>query len=129
LSAALAAEKARASHLESDLAVHAQEISKANDIIRRLQADLRATKTKTKTRNTAIVQQEMVLEEREEEVQGLKATVEELKGKLSAAEESRTKERARAAELEAKVEEVKKQLEDKQNGGFNTFSCYVDCKS
>lgn len=113
----MAAEKARATHLEDDLAVRVQEVAKANDIIRRLQADLRAVKSKTKTRNTAIVQQERVLEEREEELRSLREEVDELRNKLTAAEEARKKERSRAAELDAKVEEVKRQLEDKQNGG------------
>ncbi|KAI9023307.1 hypothetical protein DFJ74DRAFT_767928 [Hyaloraphidium curvatum] len=115
LAAALAAEKVRCARLEEDLAVRTQEVSKANDIIRRLQADLRATKTKTKTRNTAIVQQERALEEREEEVRALKEEVEELRSKLDAAEESRRRAKGKVADLEGQLEQAKRQLDDKSN--------------
>ena len=59
------------------------------------------------------------MEEREDELRSLRDEVDELTAKLASADESRRKERAKTAELEAKMEETKRQLEDKQNGGLS----------
>ncbi|KAJ3333697.1 Spindle assembly abnormal protein 6 [Blyttiomyces sp. JEL0837] len=91
--------------LDEGLKKATDEISKGNDIIRRLQADLKAAKSKIKLKNVVTLQQEKLLDER--------ANLMDLQQKdLSALQESYAKKEAEVEELRVKCEELASKLED-----------------
>ncbi|KAJ3060713.1 Spindle assembly abnormal protein 6 [Podochytrium sp. JEL0797] len=91
--------------LEEAFRKASEEINKGNEIIRKIQTDLKSAKSKIKLKNVVTLQQEKLLDERasiiemhEQELAGLKQT--------------RTKQAAEVDELKARVQQLEKSVEE-----------------
>ncbi|KAJ3341518.1 Spindle assembly abnormal protein 6 [Gonapodya sp. JEL0774] len=107
--------RAQTARLEASLKQSSEEIAKGNDIIRRLQTDLRTVKSKLKLKNVVTVQQEKLLEERQVAVEALTREVQQLREEVKKREEEGGKVEERLKELERQVEEGRKTIEDNNN--------------
>ncbi|KAJ1538055.1 hypothetical protein HK405_014151, partial [Cladochytrium tenue] len=98
--------------LDENFRKASDEIGKGNEIIRRLQADLKAAKSKIKLKNVVTLQQEKLLDERAGSIDGLQKDLTELK-ELTARKEAECESlKKKVDELGEKVEESKKIIED-----------------
>ncbi|KAI8834973.1 hypothetical protein BJ741DRAFT_608786 [Chytriomyces cf. hyalinus JEL632] len=101
----LEAYKAQHSGLEEAFKTATDEINKGNEIIRKIQADLKAAKAKTKLKNVVTLQQEKLLDERA-------SLIEMHEKELSALRESEQKHSSELISSRAKVEELGKLVDE-----------------
>ncbi|ORZ40236.1 hypothetical protein BCR44DRAFT_124383, partial [Catenaria anguillulae PL171] len=109
------AHRARAEALDANYKEATGEIHKGNEIIGKLQDEVKAVKSKLKLKNMVTLQQEKLLGDRSSDASRAKAEVEQLQRRIGEAEE---KVRALAGErekLKAEIGELKKDRDDKQS--------------
>ncbi|TPX46521.1 hypothetical protein SeLEV6574_g03192 [Synchytrium endobioticum] len=97
--------KAQNARLEEGLRKASDEINKGNEIIRRLQSELKAAKSKVKLKNVVTLQQEKLLDERA-------ATIDQQSKDVTAMKESLQKKTEEAESLQARVEELTKKVDE-----------------
>ncbi|KAI8910409.1 hypothetical protein EDD86DRAFT_205347, partial [Gorgonomyces haynaldii] len=98
--------------LDERLRLAQEEINKGNEIIRRLQTDLKATKSKLKLKNVVAMQQEKLLDERQAAQEAQQKEINNLKESLLKETESNNSLRQKMDEVKAKLEESKAVIED-----------------
>lgn len=107
--------KATISKLEDKLQQSANEINKGNSIIQKLQSDLKAGKQKLKLKNTVVLQQENVIQQKQEHIDNLDKQLFTLKRDLEKKDDNAKTLEKLNSELKAKVEEAQKVLTDNVN--------------
>lgn len=115
--------KSQNSRLEDSLNKATEEINKGNDIIRRLQNDFKAMKSKMKLKNVMTLQQEKLLDERSGQIETLRGDLDEVKAELKKKEEENESLHEKVGELEKKVGESKKVIDD--NNHSKSFIYYL----
>ncbi|KAI9359302.1 hypothetical protein DFJ73DRAFT_757739 [Zopfochytrium polystomum] len=88
------------------------EIAKGNEIIRRMQTELKTAKSKVKLKNVVTLQQEKLLDERASLIETLQKDLSSAKESLSKKEEEADQLKSRVDELTQRVDEGKKIIED-----------------
>ncbi|TPX72922.1 hypothetical protein SpCBS45565_g00021 [Spizellomyces sp. 'palustris'] len=104
--------KGQNARLDEALKQATEEINKGNEIIRRLQTDLKASKAKLKLKNVVTMQQEKLLDERAATVQGQQKELTDAKDTLSKVREELQVAQGRVEELTKQVQEGKAIIED-----------------
>ncbi|KAJ3282753.1 hypothetical protein HK104_010735, partial [Borealophlyctis nickersoniae] len=104
--------KTQNARLEESMKKATEEINKGNDIIRRLQADLKASKSKAKLKNVVTMQQEKLLDERAVAIDALQKEINEIKEALGKKEAECEECKSRIEALEKRIEEGKAIIED-----------------
>ena len=110
--------KSSTARLEDSLTKATEEINKGNDIIRRLQSDLKAAKSKAKLKNVVTMQQEKLLDERQGTIEALQKELADIRREMGKKEAEGSDKGKEAEELRAKVEELRQKVEDDNHGGF-----------
>eukprot|EP00898_Chlorokybus_atmophyticus_P008306 jgi/Chlat1/8477/Chrsp80S07883 len=108
LEATLSESRAAAQREGERAAATAAEVAKGNQIIERLQADLRANKSKLKLKTAVIAQQEHLLNERQAVIDKAALDASRLKQELDLRLADNDSLRAKVDDLNAKLEEAKK---------------------
>ncbi|RUS23049.1 hypothetical protein BC937DRAFT_93004 [Endogone sp. FLAS-F59071] len=98
LEESLAMYKAQNTRLENALRQTKEEINKGNEIIQRLQSELRASRSKIKLKNVVTLQQEKLLDERGATLEAQATKLAELRTVVERTEEERDREKQRAEE-------------------------------
>ncbi|KAJ3056666.1 Spindle assembly abnormal protein 6 [Rhizophlyctis rosea] len=104
--------KSSTARLEDSLSKATDEINKGNDIIRRLQSDLKAAKSKAKLRNVVTMQQEKLLDERHSTIEALQKEIADIRREIGRKEAEGSDKGKEVEELRAKVEELRQKVED-----------------
>ena len=89
---------------------------KGNDIIRRLQAELKASKAKIRLKNTVTIQQEKLLDERAESLQLMQKETSEARNGMDKMKSEHEEALKKVADLEKKLEESKTIIHDNNHG-------------
>ncbi|KAJ3218845.1 Spindle assembly abnormal protein 6 [Dinochytrium kinnereticum] len=97
--------QSRISTLEANIETASEEISKGNEIIRRLQTDLKGAKSKIKLKNVVTLQQEKLLDERS-------SMISVQQEELATLKDTNTKLTKDGADLKAKVEDLERKVEE-----------------
>jgi spindle assembly abnormal protein 6 len=103
-------------HLQENIQKAGEEISKANEIIRKLQTDLKAAKAKLKLKSVVTLQQEKLLEERASSLDNIQREIQELKNMHSSAASELIEKKQLIDELQKTIEEQKKSITDNNQG-------------
>ncbi|KAI8804521.1 hypothetical protein BJ742DRAFT_823905 [Cladochytrium replicatum] len=98
--------------LDDSLKSATEEINKGNDIIRRLQSELKSAKSKIKLKNIVTLQQEKLLDERGTLVESAQKEFASLKEELVKKQEILEENQKKLDDRTAKLEESKKIIED-----------------
>ncbi|KAL7750816.1 hypothetical protein RI367_003773 [Sorochytrium milnesiophthora] len=98
--------------LESSMQQCTAEIAKGNEIIARLQSDLKQTKTKAKLKAIVTVQQEKLLDERVEMLKQLRAEVDKQAADIAKFEEQMKAKDDKVSSLQKSNDELKKTAEE-----------------
>ncbi|KAJ3032713.1 hypothetical protein HDV00_007189 [Rhizophlyctis rosea] len=104
--------KTSTARLEDSLSKATEEINKGNDIIRRLQSDLKAAKSKAKLKNVVTMQQEKLLDERQAIIEALQKEVGDSRESLVRKEGECQEKGKEVDELRARVDELKAKVDD-----------------
>ncbi|KAI8816847.1 uncharacterized protein EV422DRAFT_544221 [Fimicolochytrium jonesii] len=104
--------RAQNARLEEGLTRAREEINKGNEIIRKLQSDLKSSKSKLKLKNVVTLQQEKLLDEKTAGVQAQQKEIAELKETLASTRRELEEAKGKVGELEGVVEEGRKVIED-----------------
>lgn len=107
--------KATVSKLEDKLQQSASEINKGNNIIQKLQSDVKANKQKLKLKNTVVLQQENVIQQKQEHIDNLDKQLFILKRDLEKKDDKIKTLESTILELKAKIEETEKVLTNNVN--------------
>ncbi|KAI8806620.1 hypothetical protein BJ742DRAFT_773854 [Cladochytrium replicatum] len=91
--------------LDDNLKAATEEINKGNDIIRRLQSELKSAKSKIKLKNIVTLQQEKLLDERGTMVESAQKEFASLKEELAKKQETLEEKEKKLNDLTAKLEE------------------------
>lgn len=91
-------------------------IKKGNDIIRKLQSDVKSAKSKIKLKNTVTIQQEKLLEEKSESLGILQKEIAEVKDSAEKLRLENQSLSSKNGELEKKLEESKTIINDNNHG-------------
>ncbi|KAI9199709.1 uncharacterized protein BJ171DRAFT_517588 [Polychytrium aggregatum] len=110
--AALDIYKVQNDRLQENFGKATEEINKGNEIIRRLQGDLKTAKNKIKLKNAVTVQQEQLLDERLASLEKLQREHTELKGRCEQQTRSLAELQKKLEEREAKIEQDRQTIED-----------------
>ncbi|KAJ3290104.1 Spindle assembly abnormal protein 6 [Rhizoclosmatium sp. JEL0117] len=94
--------------LEEGFRTATEEINKGNEIIRKIQADLKSAKSKIKLKNVVALQQEKLLDERASIIEMHEKELESLKGTVGRMQKEAEEYKTRIEELNKSVEEGKK---------------------
>jgi spindle assembly abnormal protein 6 len=108
--------KRQQQQLENQLTATGQEISKANDIIQKLQNELKTLKSKLKLKNVVTVQQEKLLDEKQIALDLAHKEVSDLKEVIVKKESELGDLRRHCETLQHQVEQDKKMLDENHNG-------------
>lgn len=92
-----------------------QEVLKGNEIIQKLQLEIRNIKSKLKMRTMVTTQQENILAERDKTIDALRVEVESLRKSVSLKEEELVKSETAAKETRERLDEAKEQLKTNEN--------------
>ncbi|KAJ3171156.1 Spindle assembly abnormal protein 6 [Geranomyces variabilis] len=109
---ALETAKGKNARLDEALKRATEEINKGNDIIRRLQSDLKSSKAKLKLKNVVTLQQEKLLDEKIAGVQAQQKEVADLRESLAAARKDAEAASARIEQLANEVRERQAIIDD-----------------
>ncbi|KAJ3159150.1 Spindle assembly abnormal protein 6 [Geranomyces michiganensis] len=104
--------KGKNTRLDEALKRATEEINKGNDIIRRLQSDLKSSKQKLKLKNVVTLQQEKLLDEKIAGMQAQQKEVAELRESLAAARKDAEAGAARIEQLMGEVRERQSVIDD-----------------
>ena len=113
--------KAQTTRLEDSLSKATGEINKGNEIIRKLQSDLKTVKSKIKLKNVVTLQQEKLLDERMAVLEEVKAEMEMVKKENEGFRGDTNSLKNEKKALETKLEEGKKIIEDNNHGMLPFF--------
>lgn len=108
--------KSQSTELEQQLSVSVGEINKANEIIMKLQSDLKNSKSKLKLKSVVTVQQEKLIEEKQAFVEATQKELAEVKELLSRREQETDALRKNNESLKQQVEDGKKVISENNNG-------------
>ena len=92
------------------------EINKANEIIRKLQSDIKNFKSKLKLKNVVTLQQEKLLDERHGTIESLQIEIEKSKETIQKLENAIEHEKQDNFKLSTAIEESKKVITDNNHG-------------
>ncbi|XP_063284487.1 spindle assembly abnormal protein 6 homolog [Pelobates fuscus] len=101
--------------LEATIKSLSAELLKANDIIKKLQVDLKRMMGKLKLKNAVTVQQEKLLADHEKRLQGEQKELQESKQSLRLRDEETDKLREQLQQTEQKLQESKELLKNNEN--------------
>jgi spindle assembly abnormal protein 6 len=108
--------KSQANELEQQLSLSANEINKANEIIMKLQSDLKSNKSKLKLKNVVTIQQEKLIDEKQSFIDASQKEQAELKELLARRDGEVDTLRKDNDRLKAQIEEGKKVIAENNNG-------------
>jgi spindle assembly abnormal protein 6 len=97
-------------------------MDQGNEIIRKLQSDVKSAKSKIKLKNTVTIQQEKLLEEKSESVGILQKEILEIKETAEKVRAENQNLLSKNGELEKKLEESKTIINDNNHGTYDQFS-------
>ena len=106
--------KTQGSKLEEKLHASAQEINKGNQIIQKLQSDIKSQKNKVKFKNTVVQQQEQLIQQKDNQLMDMERTMQTLTMDKERRVESESDMERNNKELRAKLQESSKNLEANQ---------------
>ncbi len=106
--------KANAMKMEEKLVMSAQEINKGNDIIKQLQAEVKAQKQKCKLKESVTAQQEQLIEQNKRTIEDMTRALNDSKREVVNKEEELKLCKAKIEELKAKLAESQKMLESNE---------------
>ncbi|TPX58976.1 hypothetical protein PhCBS80983_g02810 [Powellomyces hirtus] len=109
---ALEAHKSKNARLEEGLKRATEEINKGNEIIRRLQTELKSSKAKLKLKNVVTLQQEKLLDEKIAGVQAQQKEASDLRETLATVRSDLQTANARVEQLTKELQEGKAIIED-----------------
>jgi spindle assembly abnormal protein 6 len=107
-----------AAKMEEKLIMSANEINKGNDIIKQLQADLKATKQKTKLKEGVCADQEKLIEQNKKNIEDLNRSYNDAKREIQNKEEELKLSKTKIEELKNKLTESQKMLESNEQSKF-----------
>lgn len=108
-----------AAKMEDKLIMSANEINKGNDIIKQLQADLKATKQKAKLKEGVCADQEKLIDQNKKAMEEVTRSNNDIKRELQNKEEELKLSKAKIEELKNKLGESQKMLEsNEQSKGY-----------
>jgi len=103
-----------AAKMEEKLIMSANEINKGNDIIKQLQADLKATKQKMKLKEGVCADQEKLIEQNKKNIEDLNRNCNDAKREVQNKEEELKLSKTKIEELKNKLTESQKMLESNE---------------
>ncbi|KAF6779747.1 hypothetical protein AHF37_00880 [Paragonimus kellicotti] len=104
-----------AEKLQTTIAKDSDEVKKANEIIKHLQADVKTQHTKAKLRGQVAAEQERLLSTKEAELQERQNEVERLKGELKEATDSTVRLNHQIDRLSSELAEAQKTIKTNEN--------------
>jgi spindle assembly abnormal protein 6 len=104
------------SQLEEGLKKSNGEIQKANEIIKRLQSEMKTMKQKLRLKNVVTVQQEKLLDERGQAIEVLQNDIDSLKSNLRSKESEMEALKKEISDMKVMLEEAKKTIQDNNHG-------------
>lgn len=107
--------------LEESVKKASDEINKGNDIIRRLQTELKNSKSKIKLKNAVTLQQEKLLDERSVTIETVNKELANAKEALLKKQEELDSITFKSNEANKKLDESKQIIEDNNHGESNDF--------
>ena len=106
--------KTQTAKLEEKLHASAQEINKGNQIIQKLQSDIKGQKNKVKFKNTVVQQQEQLIQQKENQILEMERSQSNVNQEKERQTENYSKMEKDNEELRVKLEESSKNLEANQ---------------
>jgi len=111
--------KSNAGKMEEKLVMSAQEINKGNEIIKQLQADLKAYKQKAKLKEGVCAQQEQLIDQNKRTIEEITRTLNDSKREVGNKEEEIKLLKSKIEELKTKLAESQKMLESNEQSIFD----------
>jgi spindle assembly abnormal protein 6 len=108
----------QSSQLEDALKKSSEEINKANEIIRRLQGDVKNAKSKLKLKSLVTVQQEKLLNDQSQCTETLQRQLDQTKHLLKTKEEEAEGLNIQVRQVKELLEESKKTITDNNHGSL-----------